>query len=77
MTISVASINDIPTANSSSFTATGNSTASSGNLRVGVLGGSDLESSPLTFSASTLPLHGFLTLSSTGAFTYSPALGYI
>jgi VCBS repeat-containing protein len=75
--ITVTSINDTPTANSLSLTATGNSAASSGNITSGIVTGSDVELSLLTFSASTLPLHGFLTLSSTWIFAYTPALGYL
>jgi large repetitive protein len=42
----------------------------------GSLTGSDLEGNPLTFSASTLPLHGTVTILSNGAFTYVPTSNY-
>lgn len=59
-----------------SFTATGNSMASSGYVYIGNVSASDIESVGLSFTTATLPTHGFLTLTSTGAFTYQPALGY-
>ena len=74
--IIINSVNDIPVANSLSFTASGNSMASSGNFYTGVLTASDVESIGLAFTAATLPIYGLLTLTSTGVFTYLPALWY-
>lgn len=48
-----------------------------GNVATGSLTGNDIEGSPLTFTAGTLPVHGLLTMTSTGYFTYTPAVGYI
>ena len=48
--------------------------ASSGNFYTGVLTASDVESIGLAFTAATLPIYGLLTLTSTGVFTYLPAL---
>jgi hypothetical protein len=31
----------------------------------------------LTFTTATLPIHGLLTLSSTGSFSFVPAIGYV
>jgi Bacterial Ig domain len=76
VTLAINSINDIPVANSTSLTATGNSVASSGNILIWNLSGSDIESVWLYFTASTLPIYWQLTISSTGALTYLPALGY-
>jgi parallel beta-helix repeat protein len=75
--ISVNSVNDIPTANPGSFTATGNNLANSGNVLMGVVSGSDLESSLLTYNIVTSALHGALAMSATWGFTYTPAIGYI
>ena len=74
--ITVNSVNDAPIANPMSFTATGNSMASSGNLYIGAMTASDIEWGSLSFTATTLPIHGVFSVTSTGAFTYLPALGY-
>lgn len=75
--ITVNSVNDTPIANTLSFTATGNSMASSGYFYTGILTASDIESVGLSFTTATLPTNGLLTLSSTGVFTYLPAIWYI
>ncbi|MBP9811940.1 tandem-95 repeat protein [Candidatus Gracilibacteria bacterium] len=75
--ITVDPINDIPTANTATITAVGNSVVSSGNTYTGVLTGNDIDGNPITFTAATLPVHGLLSMTSTGYITYTPALGYI
>lgn len=70
----INSVNDIPVANTLSFTSTGNSMASSGYFYTSLLTASDIESVGLSFTTATLPINGLLTLSSTGVFTYLPAL---
>jgi Bacterial Ig domain len=75
--ITVDPINDIPTANTTTITAVGNSVVNSGNTYTWVLTGNDIDGNPLTFTAATLPVHGLLTMTSTGYITYTPALGYI
>lgn len=75
--IMINSVNDIPVANTLSFTSTGNSMASSGYFYTSLLTASDIESVGLSFTTATLPINGLLTLSSTGVFTYLPALWYI
>lgn len=39
--------------------------------------GNDIDGNPITFTAATLPVHGLLSMTSTGYITYTPALGYI
>ncbi len=38
---------------------------------------SDIDSTILTVSGITLPIHGILILESSGGFTYTPDMGYI
>ncbi|GAB0174679.1 MAG: hypothetical protein HHAS10_05580 [Candidatus Altimarinota bacterium] len=75
--ITVNPVNDTPTADALSVTAVGNSIVSMGNIYSGSLTGNDIEGSSLTYSSSVLPVHGLLTMTSTGYFTYTPAVGYI
>lgn len=77
ITLTVNSINDAPIALSGTYLVAGNSYVSSGNIFVGSLSGTDIDSSFLTFSASALPTHGLLTLTNTGYLTYTPAYGYL
>lgn len=70
-------MNDAPVAVSGTYLVAGNSFVSSGNVFLGSLSGTDIDSSFLTFSASTLPAHGILTLTNTGYLTYTPAYGYL
>ena len=75
--LNVTSVNDLPSAMiGASYTTTGNTISNSGYVLIGTLTGSDIETSMLTFTASVLPAHGTVTLSSTGVFTYLPTLGY-
>lgn len=77
VTITVFPVNDTPTATPTTYSVSSNTPSSSGNTFTGVLSGTDIETSLLSFTASTQPVHGTLTLTSTGYFTYTPALGYV
>jgi large repetitive protein len=74
--ITVSPINDSPRGNTGSYTAVGNSVSSSGNVLTGSLSGNDIDGDILSFTMSTLPSHGVMTLTPTGYFSYTPALGY-
>lgn len=76
VSITVNSVNDLPSVTDGSYIIAGNSFASSGNIYSNVLTGSDLEDLILSFSAVTLPTHGILSLQSSGSYTYTPAYGY-
>ena len=67
-------MNDVPVATSTSFSVIANTLTNSGHILVAALAGTDVENSPLSFTASTQPTNGTLVLSSTGALTYTPAL---
>ena len=77
MTITILPINDSPVALSGSYNALGNSFASSGNTLAAYLSGSDIDSTILSFSAVTLPIHGTFSMAIDGSFSYTPAYGYI
>ena len=76
ISLTVNSVNDIPVAYSSGYAIAGNSFASSGNIFSGTLIAIDIEDPVLTYTASTLPIHGILSLANSGTFTYTPAYGY-
>ncbi len=48
-----------------------------GNVATGSLTGNDIDGNPLTFAVGVSPVHGLLNMTSTGYFTYTPAVGYI
>jgi Bacterial Ig domain len=77
ITLNVSAINDAPVSVGGSFTATGNSMSNSGNILLGSVIWTDIDSGSLTFSSSTLPANGALVLLSDGTFSYTPALGYV
>lgn len=62
--------NSTPIANSAIFNTTADTQLS------GTLTGSDADNDPLTFATVTLPTHGSVNLSSTGAFVYTPNAGF-
>jgi VCBS repeat-containing protein len=70
VTIVVSPGNDAPVGNDAAFT-TAEDTAYSGQLT-----GSDLDGDTLTFSRTTLPLHGTVTVNANGSYTYTPATDY-
>lgn len=74
VTITINPINDSPLGIPASYSVTPNTNSNSGNIFTGVVAGTDIDSGILTFTASTMPTHGTLTLASSGAFTYTPAL---
>ena len=61
--LTITSVNDAPIASMLSLTATGNSMANSGNVYIGSLSGSDIESL-VTFSVATSPIYGVLNIAS-------------
>jgi large repetitive protein len=70
VTVSVTIFNTAPTATPVSYSINEDFTL------IDSLTGSDLEGNSLTFSASTLPTHGTLTVISNGSFTYIPTPNY-
>jgi Bacterial Ig domain len=85
-------VNDAPLSFPSSASVTGNIVISSGttlsggslsgylatnNSLTSVLTATDIDTSLLDFILVTPPLHGTVTLSSTGVFVYTPALGHV
>ncbi len=75
--ITINPVNDAPVGTPASYSVTPNTNSSSGNIFTGVVVGTDIDSGILTFTASMMPTHGTLTLASSWAFTYTPALWYI
>lgn len=75
--ITINPVNDIPTANATTITVVWNSIVSMWNIYSWSLSWTDVEWSPLSFTATTLPIHGLLTLTSTWYFMYTPAVWYI
>ncbi len=68
-------VNGRPVAGNDSYT--GNEDGLLNIAATGVLANdTDPESSPLTATAATQPLHGTLSLTATGAFTYTPVANY-
>ena len=75
VTISVASVNDAPTAAGDSFTALANHTLNV--AAPGVLGNdADVDGDTLTAVKKANPAHGVVTLAQDGAFSYTPDTGY-
>ena len=76
VTITVAAVNDAPTAIGDSFTALKGHTL---NIAApGVLGNdSDVDGDPLTAVKKASPAHGAVTLAQDGAFSYTPDPGYV
>ncbi len=74
--LTILPVNDPPIAYTTSYMIAGNSYASNGNIFAGTLSGTDIDSSVLTFTSSTLPIHGILSLMNSGSYTYNPAYGY-
>lgn len=70
VTISVVVPNTPPTDQPASYTGTEDVNV------LGTLSGSDINNDSLSFTVSTLPLHGSVTLGSNGAFTYVPTANY-
>ena len=68
-------VNGRPVANNDSYNVAEDSTLSPAAPGV-IANDTDPESSPLTATAATQPLHGTLSLSASGAFTYTPAANY-
>src|SRR5262249_3565627 len=69
-------INTAPTGVADSYTATENQTLTV-NATNGVLkNDTDLEGNTLTASVNTQPAHGTVTMTSDGAFTYTPATDF-
>lgn len=66
----VNSINDAPTATSDSFSITEDTPY------FGTLGGLDTENDPLSFSKTSNPLNGTLTINENGNFSYIPDADY-
>jgi len=72
LNIIVQSVNDLPVASNESFTMN-----EDGVLNNNVsTNDSDVETSTLTYTASTLPSNGTLVLNSNGTFTYAPTANY-
>ena len=76
ISLTIIPVNDAPVASNASQNIAGNSYASSGNIFNGTLSGSDIDSMILTYTASTLPVHWLLNMTSTGVYAYTPAYGY-
>ena len=75
VTIIVAAVNDAPTANDDTYSTTAGTTLSV--AAPGLLANdSDLDSTTLSASKLTNPVHGTLTLNADGSFVYQPAAGY-
>lgn len=75
VTLSVAAVNDAPTAGDDVYSVNEDATLSVG--APGVLGNdADPEGTALTAVRLTNPLHGTLTFSANGSFTYRPAANY-
>jgi VCBS repeat-containing protein len=70
VTITVTPVNDPPVAN--------NATASTNEDTplTGAVSATDVDGDPLTYALVTGPAHGTLQLSSSGSYTYTPALNY-
>jgi hypothetical protein len=77
VTLTVNNVNDAPVAAAASLSVNANTASSSGNLLSASVSATDIDSGSLTYSAATLPVNGVLVLSSTGSFTYAPALGFV
>jgi VCBS repeat-containing protein len=75
VTITVASVNDVPVATGDSFTTDHDTTLTI--AARGVLGNdSDVDGDALSASPVSGPTHGDLLLNTDGSFTYVPAAGY-
>lgn len=70
-TVTVTSVNDVPTVGGTAF-ATAEDTPYSGTLPAGA----DADGDALTYSVTTGPAHGTLTIGPDGSFTYTPAPDY-
>ena len=66
VSLNIAAVNDAPNADAASFSGSEDSPVN------GMLSGSDIEGSALTYSLVSGPSNGGLTLNSDGTFTYSP-----
>ena len=74
--LTILPVNDPPVAYTKSYMIVGNSYASSGNVFAGTLSGTDIDSFILTYTATTIPVHGILSVANSGTYTYNPAYGY-
>jgi VCBS repeat-containing protein len=75
VSMTVAAVNDVPVANTNTYTVQGGSTLTVS--APGVLGNdTDVEGTSLTASVATGVSHGTLALATNGSFTYTPAAGY-
>jgi hypothetical protein len=72
ITINVQSVNDLPVVGNESFTMNEDAVLSN-NVSSN---DSDIETSSLTYTATTLPSNGTLVLNSNGTFTYTPTANY-
>jgi hypothetical protein len=70
VTVTITPVNDAPVANDASFSVD-EDTVLSGNL-----GGSDVESSALSFSRATPAASGTVAVNPDGSFTYTPSLNF-
>ncbi len=72
--IVVNAVNDSPIALSGSYSILGNISNQNGNILYTSLSGSDIDGDILNYILKTNPVHGSLTLSSTGMLSYTPAI---
>ena len=70
ISITIAAVNDAPVADQSSLSAIEDTAAN------GILSGSDIEGSPLTYSKASDPGHGAVTVNADGSFIYIPEANY-
>ena len=72
ITVAVTSVNDVPVAQDSSITLPENS------VYTGVLVATDLDNDSLTYSVSSSPTNGVVSITNagSGAFTYTPTTNY-
>jgi len=68
--ITVTPVNDAPVANSPAITTVQNTP------KTGVVTATDVDGDQLTFTVSSAPAHGTVTIANDGTYTYTPATGY-
>lgn len=70
LSLNISIINNPPVVSNSGFTFNEDTTLN------GSVTGSDIDGNPLTFTTTSLPIHGTLTLLANGALTYVPDSNY-